>query len=88
LKDLPELALQLLRAHLDRLLDYATEESNKLQPALSPDANETERDLHAYRHNPRNPLKNLLETEGKFYSIEEFAKACPKAFLEAYHWMV
>lgn len=83
LENLPELAPKLLRAHLERLLDYAIEESNKPQPALPPDTNETERAFHAYKYDSRNPLKNLLETESGFYAIEEFAKACPKAFLEA-----
>lgn len=83
LETLPELAPKLLRAHLDRLLNYAIEESNKPQPVLPLDANETKRAFHAYKYDSRNPLKNLLETESEFYAIEEFAKACPKAFLEA-----
>jgi hypothetical protein len=83
LENLPELTPKLLRAHLERLLDYAIEESNKPQPALPPEAKETERAFHAYKHDPCNPLKNLLETESGFYAIEEFAKAGPKAFLEA-----
>lgn len=56
---------------------------------LPSDADEAERSIHAYRHDPLNPLKALLENESNFYEIEKFAEANPQSFLESiWSWFI
>lgn len=80
---LPDYAARVIRGHLGYLLTQAVEASKVLPPELPPDADEVERSVHAYRHDPLNPLKALLESESNFYEIEKFAEAHPQSFLES-----
>ena len=86
---LPEYAAKIIRAYLDCLLARALELIKVSPPELSPDANETERSLHAYRHNPLKPLVELLGKERGFYEIEVIAEAYPQSFLaEIWPWFI
>ncbi|NEQ67917.1 MAG: hypothetical protein F6K21_20920, partial [Symploca sp. SIO2D2] len=78
---LPDYAARVIRAHLDYLLTQAIEASKIPPPELPSDADEVERYAHAYRHDPMNPLKALLENGSNFYEIEKFAEAHPQSFL-------
>ncbi|MBW4501494.1 MAG: TIR domain-containing protein [Scytonema hyalinum WJT4-NPBG1] len=80
---LPQLAPRILRAHLDYRLEQAIAESRKPIPELAADASDAERYAHAYRHNPKNSLKSLLEGGTNFDQIDTLAKANPKYFLDA-----
>lgn len=80
---MPDCAARVIRSHLDYLLTQAVEASKVPPPVLPPDADEVERSVHAYRHDPLNPLKALLESESNFYEIEKFAEAHPQSFLES-----
>lgn len=80
---LPDYAARVIRGHLDYLLTQAVEASKVPPPVLPSDADEAERSVHAYRHDPLNSLKALLESESNFYEIEKFAEAHPKSFLES-----
>jgi len=80
---LPSHAARVIRAHLDQRLAQAVTASQIPPPELQPDADEAQRYAHAYKYDPRNPLKHLLESEGDFYEIEKFAQANPKAFLDS-----
>jgi hypothetical protein len=88
-ESLPELAPRILRAHLDRRLERALEESSKPIPELPPDAEESQRYIHNLRHNRLNSLKNIIENESDFYDIEVFAERLPKFFLNSlWSWFV
>lgn len=76
---LPDHAARVIRAYLDYQLTQAREAS-KILPS---DADDAERSVHAYQHDPLNPLKALLESESNFYEIEKFAEAHPHSFLES-----
>lgn len=80
---LPNYAARVIRGHLDYLLAQAVEASKVPPPVLPPDADEVERSVHTYRHDPLNPLKALLESESNFYEIEKFAEVHPQSFLES-----
>lgn len=80
---LPNNGAKVIRAHLDQRLAQAITASQVPPPELPPDADETQRYVHAYEHNSGKPLKRLLESEGDFYEIEKFAQANPKAFLDS-----
>ncbi len=80
---LPNYAARVIRAHLDQRLAQAIAASQISPPELPPDADEAQRYAHAYKYDPRNLLKRLLESEGDFYEIEKFAQANPKAFLDS-----
>jgi SEFIR domain len=82
-KVLPNCAANVIRAHLDRLLAQAITESQVPAPELPPDADEVQRQIHAYKYDAREPLKRLIEREGDFYEIEKFAQAYPKSFLDS-----
>jgi hypothetical protein len=86
---LPNCAIKVIRAHLDYLRAEAMEAAKKPVPELPANANEAERSFHAYRYNPLNPLKDLLESESHFYEIEKFAEAYPQSFLDSiWSWFV
>jgi len=88
-ESLPELAPRIFRAHLDRRLERALEESSKPIPELPPDAEESQRYIHNLRRNRLNLLKNLIENESDFYDIEVFAERLPKFFLNSvWSWFV
>ena len=80
---LPNYAARVIRAHLDQRLAQAIAASQISPPELPPDADEAQRYAHAYKYDPKNPLKRLLKSEGDFYEIEKFAQANPKAFLDS-----
>jgi nucleoside phosphorylase/SpoVK/Ycf46/Vps4 family AAA+-type ATPase len=79
---LPDQSAKVIRAHLEYLLAQAIEASQVEPPKLPVNADETERALHAYRHNPLDSLIDLLDNESRFYEIEKFAEAQPQGFLE------
>ncbi|GAB1542176.1 AAA family ATPase [Scytonema sp. NUACC21] len=79
----PELAPKVLRAHLARLLEQALEEVNKALPELPPDADEAQRQIHAYMNDPLNPLKHLIENKPDIDNLETLAAETPKAFLDS-----
>lgn len=80
---LPQLAPRIIRAHLDYRLEQAIAESNKPIPELPADADDAQRYIHAYKYNPKNYFKNLLEGGSDFDDIDTLAKANPKDFLDA-----
>ncbi|MGD2181464.1 SEFIR domain-containing protein [Lusitaniella coriacea] len=80
---LPEYTAAVIRAHLDFQLAQAVEASQVLPPAPPPNADETELELHSYRHDPLNPLEALLQSQSEYYGIEKFAQAHPRSFLES-----
>ena len=80
---LPQLAPIIIRAHLDYRLEQAIAESNKPIPELAADADDGQRYIHAYKYNPINYFKNLLEGGSDFDDIDTLAKANPKYFLDA-----
>lgn len=80
---LPNYAARVICAHLDQRLAQAVAASQISPPELPPDADEAQRYAHAYKYDPRNPLKRLLESEGDFYEIEKFVQANPKVFLDS-----
>ena len=86
---LPNYAAVVIRAHLDYTLTQAILASEVPPPALSLDADESERLVHDYRHNPLNPLEAILKSESSFYEIERFAQASPKSFLDSvWPWFI
>lgn len=86
---LPDCTARVIHAHLEYRLTQALEATRVSPPELPADANEIERSVHAYRHDPFNPLKALLESESDFYEIEKFAEAHPKSFLTSiWPWFV
>lgn len=78
---LPDCTARVIHAHLEYRLAQALEASKVPPPELPADANEAERSVHAYQHDPFNPLKALLESESDFYEIEKFAEVNPQSFL-------
>ncbi|MBD2124729.1 SEFIR domain-containing protein [Trichocoleus sp. FACHB-262] len=86
---LPDCTARVIHAHLEYRLTQALEASRVPPPELPADANEVERSVHAYRHDPFNPLKTLLESESDFYEIEKFAEVNPQSFLTSiWSWFV
>jgi len=77
-KTLPDCAARVIRSHLDYLLTQAA--SKVPPPVLPPDADEVERSVHAYRHDP---TKALLESESNFTRLK-FAEAHPQSFWNRY----
>lgn len=80
---LPDQAMRVIRAHLDYLLAQAIKTSKIPPPEPPSEADDAERSVHTYLHDPLNPLKDLLRSESKFYEIEKFAEAHPQSFLES-----
>ena len=79
----PDQSAKVIRSHLDYLLAQAIEASQIDPLELSPEADETERVIHAYQYNPLDPLLSLFDNSGRFYEIERFAEANPQGFLNA-----
>lgn len=80
---LPQLAPRILRAHLDYRLEEAIAQSKKPIPELAPNATNVERYVSAYRHNPKDSFKSLLEGGSHFDDMEALAKANPQYFLDS-----
>ena len=86
---LPDQSAKVIRSHLDYLLAQALEASQIEPPELPPETDETERAIHAYQHNPLDPLLGLFDNNGRFYEIEKFAEANPQVFLNSiWPWFV
>ncbi|MBE9139464.1 AAA family ATPase [Nodosilinea sp. LEGE 07088] len=86
---LPDQFAKVIRSHLDYLLAQAIEASKIEPPALPPEADETERVIHDYQHNPLEPLLDLFDNDSRFYEIEKFAEANPQGFLNSmWPWFI
>ncbi|MBW4540405.1 MAG: TIR domain-containing protein [Myxacorys chilensis ATA2-1-KO14] len=86
---LPDCTARVIHAHLEYRLTQALKATRVPPPELPADANEGERSFHAYKHNPLNPLKAILESESDFYEIEKFAEVNPQSFLASiWSWFV